>query len=83
MTNNHLENNTQKAKDRSTRTPLKTGGERGFSGRVLTCDVRRVILVINPVISHECEKDFFCFLLIEKQLQYHFFFFFLLIIPKG
>jgi len=29
MTNNHLENNTQKSKDRSTRTPLKTGVNAG------------------------------------------------------
>jgi hypothetical protein len=48
---------TYKTKDRATRTPLKTGGELGCSGRVRsscsTSDTRRVNLVTNPVISHE------------------------------
>jgi uncharacterized membrane protein YfcA len=48
---------THKTKDRETRTPLKTGGELGCSGRVssscCTSDTRRVNLVTNPVISHE------------------------------
>jgi hypothetical protein len=48
---------TYKTKDRVTRTPLKTEGELGYSGRVnsscSTSDTRRVHLVINPVISHE------------------------------
>jgi hypothetical protein len=46
-----------KTKDRVTRTPLKTGGELRCSGRVSsscsTSDTRRVILVTNPMISHE------------------------------
>jgi hypothetical protein len=33
-TNNDLQNTTQKAKDRATRTPLKTEGELRCSGRV-------------------------------------------------
>jgi hypothetical protein len=39
-----------------TRTPLKTGGELRCPGRVSstcsTCDIRRIILVTNPVICH-------------------------------
>jgi hypothetical protein len=46
-----------KAKDRVTRTPLKTGGELKCSGRgSSSCsiiDTRRVGLVPNPVISYE------------------------------
>ena len=52
---------THKAKDRVTRTSLKTGCELGCSGRVITfCSTsgtRRVNLVTNPVISHEWGKD--------------------------
>ncbi len=48
---------THKTTDRVTRTPLKTGGELGCSGRVSsscsTSDTRRVNLVTNPVIGHE------------------------------
>ena len=48
---------THKTKDRVTRTPLKTGGELGCSGRVgsscSTSGTNRVNLVTNPVISHE------------------------------
>ena len=46
---------TYKTKDRVTRTPLKTGGELRYSGRVgsscSTIGTRRVNLVTNPVIS--------------------------------
>ena len=46
---------TYKAKDRVTRTPLKTGGELRCSGRASsscsTSDTRRVNLVTNPVIQ--------------------------------
>ena len=52
---------THKTKDRVTRTPLKTGGELGFSGRVSsscsTSYTRRVNLVTHPVISHALGKD--------------------------
>jgi hypothetical protein len=49
---------TYKAKDRVTRTPLKTGGELRCSGRVSSsCSTHHVNLVINPVISHEWGKD--------------------------
>jgi hypothetical protein len=52
---------THKAKDRVTRTPLKTWGELRCSGRVgsscSTIDTHRVNLVTNPVISHEKGKD--------------------------
>ena len=51
---------TYKTKDQVTRTPLKTGGELGCSGRLgsscSTSGTRRVNLVTNP-ISHEWEKD--------------------------
>jgi hypothetical protein len=50
-----------KTKDRVTRTPLKTGGERRGSGRVSsscsTSDTRRVNLFTNPVTSQERRKD--------------------------
>ena len=59
-TNKDLQNITHKTKDRVTRTPLKTGVELRYSGRVgsscSTSDVRRVNLVTNPVISHEWGK---------------------------
>jgi len=46
-TNNDLQNITHKTKDRVTRTPLKTGGELMWSGRVIsscsTSGIRRVI----------------------------------------
>ena len=52
---------TYKTKDRVTRTPLKTGGELRFSGRVSsscsTSGTRRFNLVTNPVISRERGKD--------------------------
>jgi len=52
---------THKTKDRVTRTPLKTWGERRCSGRVssscYTSGTRRANLVANPVISHEWGKD--------------------------
>ena len=55
--NNDLPTITHKAKDQTTRTPLKTGDELRCSGRVIsscsTSATRRVNLVTNPVISHE------------------------------
>ena len=36
-TNNHLQHTTQKTKDRATRTPLKTGREFRYFGRVSSC----------------------------------------------
>ena len=52
---------TYKAKDRVTRTPVKTGDELRYSGRVgsscSTSDTGCVNLVTNPVISHERGKD--------------------------
>ena len=48
---------THKAKDQTTRTPLKTGDDLKCSGRVIrscpTNVTRRVDLVTNPVISLE------------------------------
>ena len=48
---------TYKSKDRVTRTPLKTGGELRYSGRIgsscSTSGTRRVNLVTNPVVSRE------------------------------
>ena len=52
---------THKTKDRETRTPLRTEGELGCSGRVgtscSTSGTGRVNLVTRPVISHERGKD--------------------------
>ena len=53
---------TQKTKDRTRRSPLKTGGELGCSGRVSsscsTCGtLYRVTLVTNLMRSHEWGKD--------------------------
>ena len=52
---------TYKTKDRVTRTPLKTGVELRYSGRVrsscYTSGTHRVNLVTNPVISREWKKD--------------------------
>ena len=52
---------TYKAKDRVTRTPLKTGGElrcsRTVNSSCSNSDTRRVNLVTNAVISHERVKD--------------------------
>jgi hypothetical protein len=51
---------TYKTKDRVTRTPLKTGGERRCSGMVgsscSTSGIHRFNLVTNPVKIHEWEK---------------------------
>jgi len=59
--NNDLQNNTQKTKDRVTRTPLKTGGELRCSGRegssCSTRGSRHVTLVTNPARSHVWGKD--------------------------
>jgi hypothetical protein len=59
--NNVLQIITLKTKDRATRTPLGMGVTSCASGRLSsscpTCDHRRVTLVVNPVISHECGND--------------------------
>ena len=61
-TNNDQQNITQKTKDQATRTPLKTGVELRRPGRVnSSCStsgirIRRVTLITNPLISHECGK---------------------------
>ena len=59
-TNNDLQN-THIAKDRVTGTPLRTGGELRYPGRVgsycSTSGNRCVNLVKNPVISRERRKD--------------------------
>jgi len=53
---NDLQNTTQKIEERATRTLIKTGGELKSSERVSSsctvCDIRRVALVTNSVISH-------------------------------
>jgi hypothetical protein len=55
--NNDLQSITHKTKDRVTRTPLKTDGELGCTGKVSsscsTCGTQRVTLVTNSVIGHE------------------------------
>ena len=54
-TNSDVQNITQKTKDRTTRTPLKTGGEFRCSGKVSSpfsnSDIRRVTPVTKPVIK--------------------------------
>ena len=60
-TNKDLQNITHKAKDRATRTPLKSGGILECSGSVgISCSTNgtcRVNLVTNLVINHEWGKD--------------------------
>ena len=60
-TNNDLQNITQKTKDRATRTTVKIRDESMYSGPVCssrsTIGTRHVIVVANPVISHEKAKD--------------------------
>ena len=55
-TNIDLQNFTQKPKDRTIRTPLKTESELRSSGRVssscFTCGTCRIPLVTNSMISH-------------------------------
>ena len=55
--NNDLQTITHKAKDRVTRTPLKTGGDLRCSGRVnsscSTSGTHRVTRVTNLVIIHK------------------------------
>jgi hypothetical protein len=52
---------THKTMNRVTRTPVRTGGELMYSGRVSsscsTSSTRRVNLVTNPVASREWGKD--------------------------
>jgi len=54
MTNNDLQNITQKSIDGATRIPLTTGGELRCSGKASrfwsTCGTRRVTLFKNPVV---------------------------------
>jgi hypothetical protein len=61
MTNNDLPTITQKNKDRAIRTPLITGDELKYSGRVSssfsTSGTRRVTLVTKPVIIYKGGKD--------------------------
>jgi hypothetical protein len=60
-TNDDMQNIHIKTKNRVTRKPLKNGNELRCSGRVnsscSTSGTRRVNVVKNPVLSHECEKD--------------------------
>jgi hypothetical protein len=53
-TNNHLRNITQKAKDRTTRTPLKTEDSGTVDSSCSTCATLRVTPVTNPIIRHAC-----------------------------
>jgi len=57
-TDYNLQNITQKTINRATRTPLSTRGEPWCSVRVSSscsaCGTRRVTIVTNTVISHEC-----------------------------
>jgi len=51
-TNNYMQNTTQKTKDLVTPTPLKTGGELGYSGKISsfcsTCSTRRCYSSYKP-----------------------------------
>ena len=50
----HLQNTTQKTKDRATRIPLKSGVIRkGKQFQLCPSGTRRVTLVTNSVTSHE------------------------------
>jgi hypothetical protein len=53
MTNNDLQNTTDKTKGPATRTPLKSEGELMVSSSCSTSDTRRVTLVTKPVINQE------------------------------
>ena len=55
-TNNNLQN-IHKAKDRVTQTTPKPGCSGMVGSSCSTSDTRRVYLVTNPMISHQCEKD--------------------------
>ena len=62
---------TQKTKDRAPQAPLKiegdhrcSGGKGGGVSSCFSCGTRRVTLVRNPVISHECGKN-------RKYLQHY------------
>ena len=44
MANNHLQNTTQKTKDRATQIPRKTGGEHGRYGSYLLIDARKAYI---------------------------------------
>ena len=61
MTNNNLQNTTQKTKNETTRTPLKTGVYLRWPGRVTsscsTSGTRCVTLVTNKMTRHESGKD--------------------------
>ena len=61
MTNNDLQNTTQKTEDRTIGTPLNTMGEHKCFGRVSSscsmCGTRRAALLTNLVRSHERGKD--------------------------
>jgi len=54
MTNNDLQNITQKTKDRATRTPhdLRCSGRVGSS-----CSTCGITLLTNPMISYEWRKN--------------------------
>jgi len=74
-TNNDLQSITHKTKDRVTRTPVKTGGELRYSGRVSsswsTGDTRRVTIITNPSIGHEWGKDKKVFRQVEHNFDYY------------
>ena len=55
MTNNYLQNTTQKIQDRATGEELRCAGK--VTSFCSTSDIRRVTLVTKPVISHGREKD--------------------------
>ena len=63
-TNNHLQNITQKTKERARRTSLKNMGEHRYSGRVCsscaTCDTHRNIHFTNPDIITSLSKAWSC-----------------------
>ena len=69
-TNNDLQNKHIKLKIEQHETPLKTGRELRYSGRIgISCSTsgtRRVNLVTNSVISHELERIGKCFQQVEQ-----------------
>jgi hypothetical protein len=54
MTNNCLQDTSQKTKELATRIPTKTGDGYSFCSTIGT---RRVSLVTNSLVSHEQRKD--------------------------
>ena len=73
MTNNNLQNNTHQAKDRVTRTALKTGGGLMYSVRVSsscsTSGIRSMVTPINPINKIDRRKKHVTKILLKVALS--------------